>query len=253
MPSFISQLNERNKLLYWFGCYNLAMFLACIVFMQFDNQQILGISRWIKPMKFFLSVWIMSWTMGWILFYLSKKRSVRTISWLITISMFVENFIVTLQSARGTRSHFNVKDPLNGALFSIMGIFILLFTFAAIYALVLFLRQKKFFLPPAYVLGIRLGLFFFIFFSLEAGIMLSKLSHTVGGVDGGLGLPIVNWSTEFGDLRIAHFFGMHALQILPLAGYYVFKKNYALWIFSFIYFSLVMATLITALKGIPLM
>ena len=157
MLSFISKLKERNKLLYWFGCYNLLLAIICIVCTQFDSTQILGISRWIKPMKFFVSVWIMSWTMGWILYYLSRKRAVRNISWLIVISMFVENFIVTLQSARGTRSHFNVQGPLNGILFSIMGIFIVVFTLASIYALMLFLRQRNFFLPPAYLLGIRLA------------------------------------------------------------------------------------------------
>jgi len=252
MLSFISQLKERNKLLYWFGCYNLALMIVCISLTQFDSTQILGISRWIKPMKFFLSVWIMSWTMAWILYYLSRKRAVRSISRLIVISMFVENFIVTLQSARGTRSHFNVQEPLNSILFSIMGIFIIVFTLASIYALILFLKQRNFFLPPAYVLGIRLGLAFFIFFSLEAGLMLSRLSHTVGGVDGGPGFPIVNWSTAYGDLRIAHFFGMHALQLLPLAGFYIFRRSYALLIFSIIYFLLVMATVIVAMRGMPL-
>ena len=83
--------------------------------------------------------------------------------------------------------------------------------------------------------------------------MVGLLSHTIGGPDGGPGLPLVNWSTRYGDLRIAHFLGLHSLQVLPLVGYYISKTKKQTIIFSVVYFVIATALFLQAMKGIPLL
>ena len=65
----------------------------------------------------------------------------------------------------------------------------------------------------------RLGLAVFVVGSLLGFVLVANQGHSVPGPDGGAGLPFVNWSLDRGDLRIAHFIGLHALQALPLLGF----------------------------------
>ncbi len=51
--------------------------------------------------------------------------------------------------------------------------------------------------------------------------MVFSGQNVVGVEPGGPGLPVVNWSTMGGDLRVAHFLGIHAIQILPIAGWLI--------------------------------
>ncbi len=251
--NFLIELKQRNKLLYWFGLFNIVVGIICLVLMQVDDRQLLHVNRWLKPMKFYFSVGLMILTMCWLLFYLDNPKKIIRFTWLLIISMFFENGLIILQAIRGTTSHFNYNTKLDGMIFSLMGFFILVFTITFIRINIAFFRQKKFSIPDAYVWGIRLGILVFILFSLEAGAMLALMKHTVGGVDGSPGIPITNWSKNFGDLRIAHFAGLHALQILPLLGFYVAKTKKQSIIFSAIYFLFAVALFIQAILGIPIL
>lgn len=250
--NFITELKGRNKALWWFGLFNIAVGIVCLILMQSDDGVILNVNRWLKPMKFYFSVGIMILTWGWLLFYLHDVKKIKRFTWLLIVSMFFENGLIILQAVRNTTSHFNINSTVDGVIFNFMGIFILVFTVTCIRICISFFKQKQFAIPDAYVWGIRLGILFFILFSIEGGMMLGLMKHTVGAADGSPGLPLTNWSKDYGDLRIAHFAGIHSLQLLPLLGFYVAKTKRQIIILSLIYFLIVAALFIQAVCGIPL-
>ena len=253
MKNFLIALKRRNALLYWFGWFNLMVALICILIMPMETLQIQGVNRWLKPFKFYLSVGIMTWTMAWLMYHLSNARKVKIFSWFIFITMLLENGLILLQAMRKTTSHFNGATFFDLMVFQLMGIFIVIFTTTCIFIAAAFFKQQSFQITEAYLWGIRCGLILFITFSIEGGVMVAFLKHTVGGNDGADGFAFFNWSRKYGDLRIAHFFGLHALQLLPVAGWYVGKNKQQVLMISLAYFVLLLLFLAQALKGIPLL
>jgi hypothetical protein len=247
---------DRNPPLAWAAAVHVALLILLAPAALVDPAQILGISRWIKPMKFAISVPIFLVTMVYVLSYLPRTRTVRAISWIIAVTMSIEMFLIMLQATRGVRSHFNHETPFDAAVFSVMGVLIILNTAAVIHTLLLFLRHPTS-LSPAHLAGVRFGLLLFVAASLQGGLMVSRDAHAVGVHDGSPGLPFVNWATGGGDLRIAHFVGLHALQGLPLLGWFLDRsgrRHGAYWVaaVAIVWAAAAALLVMQALAGSPL-
>lgn len=253
MKAFLDVLKSRNAVLYYFGWLCFAGFAVCSVLTLTTTGQVMGINAFVKPMKFYLSTGIFCWSMAWYMHLLNRKRAVRVYSWMVVIIMLFELPVVTGQAALGKLSHFNISSLFDAVLFQLMGVAIGIFTIWTAVVNYYFFAQKRFDAPMSYVWGIRLGLLLFVLFAFEGYIMGAQLAHTVGAADGGPGLPVTNWSLRNGDLRVAHFFGMHSLQILPILGFYVARQPRQVIVLAVVYFVLVSAVLMQALSGKPLL
>ena len=237
----------------------LVALIVCVLVSIGDQRLILGINPWIKPMKFLTSITMFLWTVAW---FMPETRgggasgSSRIVRWIIGPAMIIEISLIILQSARGVQSHYNHATVFDDVIFSVMGMTILVNTIA----MIIFLWSIRRDTPPqraGYIWGIRLGVAIFLLASFEGAVLVMNDAHTVGAPDGGPGLPFVNWSTGYGDLRIAHFFGMHAMQALPLLGFFLDKarmpaRNLVIAV-SIVWLAVMGGLLMIALQGRPLL
>ncbi|WP_260980183.1 hypothetical protein [Agrococcus jejuensis] len=192
-----------------------------------DQREILGQIAWLKPLKFAISLALYAITMAWMLGQLRRWRRAADIAGTVTaVAILAEIVVITGAAAVGTTSHFNVTTPLNGALWGIMGASIATLWIAGLLVAIALAVNP---MPDrartlAVRAGIGIGLVGMAIAFLMTGPTQAQLAdfqgiagaHAVGVADGGAGLPFLGWSTEGGDLRVPHFVGMHALQLLPL-------------------------------------
>ncbi len=256
----------------------LLLLAVAAVGLALDPRTITGAPAWLKPAKFALSTALYSITLAWMLRHIDgHRRLVNLIGWGTALVFALELALIVVQVVRGVRSHFNLVTPLDAALFSTMGAAITFALGLNVLAAVLMIRQR--FADPVLAAGLRFGLVITALGAAVAFLMtqptpdqLAALqaggapveigAHSVGVADGGAGLPIVGWSVTGGDLRIPHFVGLHALQVLPLLALLVSRFGTALslrrrvaltWIAGLGYFGLVGLLTWQALRGQPLL
>ncbi len=256
----IKTLQNRNRLLTNAGSFFLILAICLGIYACFNSVTVLGINSMIKPIKFGLSTWIYSWTLAYLLFYVNNQNKVKWFSYLSVFVMVYENSVITIQAFRGKISHFNQSEILGGILYALMGIFIVWLTTATLILTLRFIFQKTYNISAPFALSIKIGLMLFVVFSFFGGYMSMLNTHNVGGKIGGPGLPLLNWSTLYGDLRVAHFFGIHSLQIIPFIGFYIANKikderkaTNMVWVLVILYFLFITALAVQSLMGLPFM
>ena len=203
-----------------------AVITAALVLL--DHRVLLGAPLWMKPFKFFISATLMSLTLAYVIPRISQKsKRVQIASLTIIGSLAVELVLITWAAASETTSHFNVSSPLAIAVWSAMATFIGLVWVATMVLTLAYVRfgQDEAAMKRALSWGMGISIVGMAVAFFMTGPNSDQLAnfegiagaHTVGAADGGPGLPLFGWSTVAGDLRIAHFFGLHALQAIPLA------------------------------------
>ncbi len=242
-----------------------------------DPRVITGAPAWMKPAKFGISITLYNLTLTWLLGFIRGRRwLVNILGWMVVLIFTLEMFVVVTQVVRGTTSHFNLTTPFDAALFSAMGVAIAILWLVNLVIAGLLLFQK--FDNAAFAWALRLGLIVTIVGMGLGSLMTNPTAqqmadwetggavdivgaHTVGLADGGPGLPFVGWSTVSGDLRIPHFIGMHALQLIPFVGWLISRRK--TWstrtrialvsITASFYLSLTLLLLLQALRAQPLL
>lgn len=216
---------RQEPVLFVFAAILIAMMLPTFFAFLAETRTFNGINVWIKPLKFMSSAALFLVTLALFMPFLDKadreKRSVRVAVWIIGIFLLLEILYITFRASRAEASHFNRENVIGIVLYAWMGVTILIATILSGWIGWLILQGKDRIASPelryaigmGLVLGTALG-------SLTAVYMSTQTGHWVGGVQNDTnGSFFFGWSRTGGDLRVAHFIGLHAMQGIPLIGW----------------------------------
>ena len=228
----------------------------------FDDRLVNGISAWIKLVKFLASLAIYYATLAWFYGFLPERvREARLGRFLVYVPIGVgllEMTWLVVTAALGQPSHFNRSSPAFGISYALAGVGATTLMLVVLTMGISIARHRDSATHPALRLAVVLGcVTAFVATMVTAGYLASGSGHWVGGTstDAG-GLPFVGWSRTGGDLRVAHFWAMHALQVVPFLGFIavrsgVRKPRVAVSAVTAGYVAFIAFTFVQALQGRP--
>lgn len=255
-----AELLVRQRTLAKFGVVTLLLSAVAILLQAMDPRLLeSGVNVWVKPAKFFSSVGIFALTAAWFFGYVRperrRSRLMRaTVAVLIAAGTF-ELLWICWQAAQGLESHFNNDTPFYSIMYSLMGLFAVLLVGTTLPLAWEIARRPAPGLHRDFVAAVVIGLLLtFLLGGILGGYMSAQAGHSVGA-EGGRAY-LFGWNRSGGDLRIAHFLGIHAEQAIPLlaalaieAGWGQRARWAALIVGAAAYAALTLATFAQAVAG----
>jgi hypothetical protein len=255
------EFRRRQPVLTAFAFLMIAAMAPTLLAMALETRTYNGINVWMKPFKFELSTAVHMATLAWFWAYLDDRfrarRRVRAAAWMVGLIFAAEVAYIAYRAAYAEGSHFNNSTPAAAIAYSLMGIGILVTIGITTWIGILVLRSREGGLAPTLRLAIGLGLIGgSVLGAISGGYMSAQPGHWVGGVatDAG-GVPLFGWSRSGGDLRVAHFIGLHAMQGIPVIGYLVQSLSVGrtiVWASLAVWTAVTAVVFVQAIQGRPL-
>jgi hypothetical protein len=209
---------RRGSPLLWWTCVLMAIGMLICFGMQFmDARLIAGVSVWEKPAKFFLSLIVQAATVAWAISLIERPaRGVKTATWIFVAALVVEMVYMIYRASRGEASHFNTGTPFAAIMYTVMGVgSITLVATSAFVGWRVWQQRDSNLMREAAGFGLMFGA---LLGTIAGAYLSSHTSHWIGGdLNDANGVGFFHWSTTGGDLRVAHFIGLHTSQAVPLA------------------------------------
>ena len=261
-PGLWEELLRRQAALARFGAALLALTAFALLLQSIDPRTLAsGVNVWVKPAKFAFSLAVFTLTACWFFGYVREERrasgAMRATAAVLIVSAGLEYLYLVFQAAQAGESHFNFSSPFTIAMYALMGVFAVALTATVLPIAWEIARRPAPGLPPELRWAAVAGLV--LTFLLGAGLggyMSAQPGHSVGATGGAV--PVFGWNRSGGDLRIAHFLGIHAEQAIPLLALALAPlsrplRRWGLVLGTAAYCSLTFAVFAQAVAGRPLL
>jgi hypothetical protein len=212
---------RRQRTLTAYGLLLLVLTPFMLLLQQVDIRTFDDIDVWAKPTKFVFSVAVFALTTAWFFGYVRPERrkapGLRASVAVIIVAGSFEIIYIAWQAGHGLASHFNKSSAFYEIMYALMGLGAVSLVTATLPLAWEIGRRPASGLDPQYAAAVVMGLVLCFVLGGGFGIyMAQQPGHAVGLVGGHA--RFFGWNRAGGDLRIAHFLGIHAQQAIPILG-----------------------------------